>query len=391
MSMLANRWAKIAAVAVAASLLVTLMVVLVTRGRENTGTAYFPQTVSLYPGDEVRVLGVEVGKITDIQPLNDQVKVDFEYDSNVEVPAAATAAIISPSLVGVRYVQLGPAYNGGPTLADGAVIPIQRTAAPAEWDEVKKQVDDLAAALAPHANQTAGTLTRLLNTTSANLDGQGPAIRDTLSNLSKAVTTLSDGRTDLFATIRNLQVFISAIRDADDQVARFQSQLAQVSGVLADNNQNLARALNTLSTQVPIIQKFLEDNRDRLSGTVGDLNHVVANLSTQRQSLADILQRGPAAVSNFGNMIDDRTGDVTAALAANNVNDPAAFVCDAAAAVAPGGANDPTAANACRTGLGPLLDLARLQNIPIGTNPITRDGSDEGRTGSALLPRPGGN
>ena len=386
-TLLAHRWARVVSVLLVVTLLVTLAVVLLVAGRENTGTAYFAQTVNLYPGDEVRVLGVEVGEITAITPEKDQVRVDYSYDADTPIPANATAAIISPSLVGVRFVQLSPGYDGGPTMPDGAVIPVDRTVSPAEWDEVKQQVLDLASALGPHADRTAGALNRLLGTTSANIGGQGPAIRETLGNLSQAVTTLSDGRQDLFATIRNLQVFIAAIRDADAQVARFQSQLAQVSNVLDENRENLGRALNTITTQLPLIEGFIRDNRTRLTTDVEKLTRITGSLATQRQALADVLQRAPGAISNFSNMIDEHSGSVTAALSATNLRDPAAFVCDAAAAVAPGGANDPAAANACRTGLGPLLDLARTNVVPpIGANPLVRNGTD---AGTPILP--GGN
>ncbi|NWJ69299.1 MCE family protein [Pseudonocardia sp. ICBG1122] len=73
----------------------------------RTVTAYFDQTVNLYPHDEVRVLGVQVGTIESVEPRPDAVKVVMSYDADVPLPADATAAIISPTLVGVRYVQLG--------------------------------------------------------------------------------------------------------------------------------------------------------------------------------------------------------------------------------------------------------------------------------------------
>ena len=361
---------QLGALALVAVLLVVGALVLLNQGGTKRGTAYFDQTVNLYPDDEIRVLGVPVGTITAIAPAGDQVRVDFEYDDEVTIPANATAAIISPSLVGIRFIQLGPGYTGGPEMPDGAVIPIARTASPAEWDRIKREVQDLAAALGPQAQASSGALTRLLDTTDANLGGQGPAIRRTVTDLSRAVSTLSDGRQDLFATIRNLGVLIRAIKDADAQVARFQTQLARVSGVLAENRSNLATALDTVTTKLPVVERFIRDNRSQLVTDVEKLRDVTSNLAANRQGLADVLQRGPVAISNFANIIDENSGSVTAALAATNFRDPAAFFCDAAASAAPGGASDPAAANACRAGLGALLNVARLDVPPITVNPI---------------------
>ncbi len=85
-------------------------------GGDKTLTAYFPRTVSLYEGSDVRVLGVAVGKIESVTPEGTRVKVVVKYDGDIKVPADAQAVIISPSIVGDRYVQLTPVYDGG----DGA-------------------------------------------------------------------------------------------------------------------------------------------------------------------------------------------------------------------------------------------------------------------------------
>ena len=44
----------------------------------NTITAYFPTATSIYPGDEVRVSGVKVGKIDSIKPEGTQTKMILE-------------------------------------------------------------------------------------------------------------------------------------------------------------------------------------------------------------------------------------------------------------------------------------------------------------------------
>ena len=62
----------------------------------------------------MRILGVAVGKVTEVTPKGDKVEVEFEFDGKYKVPADAKAAVVAPSLVSDRYVQLLPAYTGGP-------------------------------------------------------------------------------------------------------------------------------------------------------------------------------------------------------------------------------------------------------------------------------------
>ena len=76
--------------------------------------ALFSSTVGLYPGDEVRVVGVPVGKIDSIQPRADDVKVTMSVSDDVRVPAEARAIIVSPNLVAARFIQLTPAYDVPP-------------------------------------------------------------------------------------------------------------------------------------------------------------------------------------------------------------------------------------------------------------------------------------
>src|SRR4029077_12112015 len=90
---------------------------------EDNFTAFFPNTNGLYTGDEVRILGVEVGTVEKIEPQPNATKVTFSVESQYPVPADVKAAILSPSLVSARAIQLVPAYSGGPKLAAGATIP----------------------------------------------------------------------------------------------------------------------------------------------------------------------------------------------------------------------------------------------------------------------------
>ncbi len=111
---------------------------LVWPGREgNQVVGYFTSAVGLYPGDDVRVVGIPVGSIESIEPQAEAVKITMSVRSGVKVPADARAIIMAPNLVDARFIQLTPAYIGGPAMADGASIGPDHTGVPVEWDEVK--------------------------------------------------------------------------------------------------------------------------------------------------------------------------------------------------------------------------------------------------------------
>lgn len=112
--------------------------VLSSTGNKRTIVGYFTSAVGLYPGDQVRVLGVPVGEIDMIEPRSSDVKITMSVSKDVKVPVDVQAVIMSPNLVAARFIQLTPVYTGGAVLPDNGRIDLDRTAVPVEWDEVKE-------------------------------------------------------------------------------------------------------------------------------------------------------------------------------------------------------------------------------------------------------------
>src|SRR6202043_2684947 len=87
--------------------------VLSSQGNNRTVIGYFTSAVGLYPGDQVRILGVPVGSIDTIEPRPSDVKIVMSVAKDVKIPRDARAVIISPNLGSARFIQLTPAYTGG--------------------------------------------------------------------------------------------------------------------------------------------------------------------------------------------------------------------------------------------------------------------------------------
>jgi virulence factor Mce-like protein len=267
-------------------------------------TAYFGQAVGVYSGSDLRVLGVKVGKVDTVRPEGRQVRVTMTVNHGVAVPAGAVAVVVAPSVVADRYVQLSPAYTGGPRLADHAVIPANRTATPVEIDQLYDSVSRLATALGPNGANRKGALSDVLNTGAANLSGNGRNLGDMIGDLGQAAKTLSGSEGDLFATLSNLQKFTTMLKANDGQVRLAEQQLAQVNGFLADDRQNLGAALQQLSVALGQVQRFIHGNRARLKSNVTKLAAITQTLVDQRASLAEALDTAPLAADNALNAYD---------------------------------------------------------------------------------------
>jgi phospholipid/cholesterol/gamma-HCH transport system substrate-binding protein len=270
--------------------------------------ASFPRTVSIYEGSEVRVLGVPVGTITSVEPAGTTVKVTMEYDPEVKVPADVKAAVVAPSVVGDRYIQLTPVYEKGAVLEDGAKLGTDRTAIPLELDQIYQSLDDIAVALGPDGANKEGALTRLLQTTAENFGGQGEQFNETIRNLSRFTSTLDNNKDALFDTATQIERFVGALEQNDQTVREFNDSLAAASSVLEGERDDLAAALRNLGIATEQVSSFVKENEQALSENITGLVRLTDILVKQRDAIDETLSAAPTALSNLYHTYNPETG-----------------------------------------------------------------------------------
>jgi virulence factor Mce-like protein len=274
----------------------------------KTLTAMFERTVGVYEQSDVRVLGVKIGSVTDIEPEGDKVRVDMEYDAKYDIPADAKALVVAPSIVSDRYIQLTPTYTGGPVLAEGSTLGLDRTDVPLELDEVYASLDELNVALGPNGANKDGALSDLLKVSAQNLEGNGELLGSTLEDFSQAVDTLAGQRDDLFGTVRNLQDFTTTIAGSDETVRAFNRDLAAVADQLAGEREDLATAVRQLSVALGDVATFVQENREGLRVNVDNLADVTGALIENQAALEEFIDVAPTALSNLQLAYNPSTG-----------------------------------------------------------------------------------
>jgi phospholipid/cholesterol/gamma-HCH transport system substrate-binding protein len=262
-------------------------------------TAFFDRTVGLYESSDVRILGVRVGQVTEIEPEGDRVRVEMTYDAKYDVPADAKAVVVAPSVVSDRYVQLTPVYRGGEVLADGVVLSNDRTAVPVELDEIYDAFNEINLALGPQGANKDGALADLLDVSAQNLDGNGDLLGTTLEDFSQGLTALSDSRNELFGTVANLADFTNTIAERDATVRQFNSDLADVAAQLEGEREDLAAAVRNLSVALGEVASFVRENKEDLTGNVADLAEATRFLRDRQSSLEEFLSTSATALSNL--------------------------------------------------------------------------------------------
>jgi phospholipid/cholesterol/gamma-HCH transport system substrate-binding protein len=329
-------------------------------------TAYFDNTNGIFLGDEVRILGVPVGKIDKIEPQPQRVKVEFWFDDHYKVPAEANAVILSPSLVTARAIQLTPAYIEGPMMRNNAVIPQNRTAVPVEWDDFRAQLQKLTDYLQPTQPGGVSTLGALVDTTADNLRGQGANIRDTIIKLSQAISALGDHSTDIFSTVKNLSILVSALQSSTGLMRQLNTNLAGVTALLTNEPNEIANAVRDLNTAVGDVQGFVAENRESIGTTSDKLASVTTALVDSLGDIKQALHAGPNAFQDFVNTYSPSGGAITGIPVINNFANAISFLCGAVQAASRLGAEQ--SAKLCVQYLAPIIKNRQYNFPPIGEN-----------------------
>ena len=298
----------------------------------KTLTAHFPRTISIYEGSEVKVLGVAIGSVDQVTPSGTDVVVTMHYDADVELPEDAQAVIVAPSIVGDRYVQITPVHDGGPTLADGAVLESEDTSVPLELDQIYSSLDELNVALGPNGANREGALTDLLEVTAENFGGQGAAFHQTIEDFSTLSETLDANKDELFGSAAELQGFLNTLATNDETVRQFNRSLSDVSDLLSGEKEELAAALQALSVGLGEVATFVKDNREILGKNIEHINRVAKVLVKQREALDETLRTAPLALGNLALTYNPQAGtlDTNANLGElfhQIESDPATLVC----------------------------------------------------------------
>ncbi len=343
--------------------------------KTRTVTAYFDRTVSLYPGSELRVMGVNIGTVTAVVPEGDRVRVSMEYDDEYKLPADAKAAIITPTLTADRFVQIAPAYTGGPQMPDKATIALPKTGTPVELDRIYKSLSDLTQALGPNGANKNGSLNTLLTAGAKALRGNGKLGNETLLNLSQAVQTFGDSSGPLFNSVKNMSQLTDTLAANDRFVDGFMSDLTSVSTQLAADRGNLAKALDALARAVGTVRTFVKGNKSMVQKDVRALSRLLGVTARHKDDLNTLARIGALGLDNLtiaydnksksiGSRLQSCSGQETCPVGANLGNMLCDIIVNSGKFGDPGDADAPAARSTCellKTIVQPFTDQLNAQ------------------------------
>jgi phospholipid/cholesterol/gamma-HCH transport system substrate-binding protein len=262
--------------------------------------AAFRDASGLVAGNEVRVAGVRVGKVTDVDlagsPAGAYVRVRFRLDDrDVRLGDETGATIRIKTVLGQKYLALTPAGPG--RLAEDAEIPLQRTASPFD---VMQAVTGLAGTLDAIDTKQLATAFSTLAQAFADTPDSVKSSLDGLSRLSKTVADRDAALRELIDRAERVTGVLAA-RDEEFRklVADGTALLAEVSR-RRDAIHDLLVGTNALATQ---LSGLVADNREQLEPALRQLRGTVAILQRNRDQLAQTIRQMAPFVNAFANVV----------------------------------------------------------------------------------------
>jgi len=293
--------------------------------------AVFTDVTGLNVGDDVRVSGVKIGRVSDIQ-VSDRTlaKVSMELEQGRTLPEGSTATLKYRNIVGQRYIAMGRSEpNATMPMHDGEVIPKDRTQPALDLTVLFGGFKPLFQALDPaQVNQLSYEIIQVFQ-------GEGATVSSLVASTASLTNSIADKDKVIGELISNLNSVLDTVNQRADKVSSLVISTQQLVSGLSQDRGAITSAISSLATLTDVTAGFLKPVRDPLKTSLAALGDVSANLNANTDTVNKFLFDLPGKLDaidrtatygswfNFylcsANVSVDLTGSVPAGLLPNGL------------------------------------------------------------------------
>jgi phospholipid/cholesterol/gamma-HCH transport system substrate-binding protein len=249
--------------------------------------ALFTDVTGVLPGDDVRVAGVKVGRVTSVELAPDGHTAELSFTASIPLTTTTLAKVRFRNLVGQRYVALAEGKGGGAPLRHGAVIPLANTAPALDLTVVFNGFRPLFTGLSPQdVNAFAYEIIQLLQ-------GEGGTMATLLSRTASLTGTLADRDELIGRVITNLNSVLATVDERDAKLSDTIVQLRTLVAGLAADRTAIGDAVSNISGLTSATTSLLKDARPSLAADISALNTLAGTLQDNTSVLESTLTRAP--------------------------------------------------------------------------------------------------
>jgi phospholipid/cholesterol/gamma-HCH transport system substrate-binding protein len=263
-------------------------------GGGTTYSADFSEASGLQKGNDVRVAGVKVGKVSDITLDGDKVKVSFKV-KDAWLGDRTAAAIKIKTLLGQKYLSLDP--QGENALNPNQTIPRDRTMAPYDvldaFRGLSQTVDNI----------DVQQLAKSFDTISETFANTPDDVKGALSGLSKLSDTIASRDQQLSNLLANTREVSQTLVDRDAEVQKLITDGNQLLSEISQREEAITALLNGSRELATQLQGLVDDNSKQLNPVLTQLDQLTSMLQRNQDSLAQGIQKFAPFIRVFTNTI----------------------------------------------------------------------------------------
>jgi phospholipid/cholesterol/gamma-HCH transport system substrate-binding protein len=257
--------------------------------------AVFTDVTGLNTGDDVRVAGVRVGSVQEIEITGeDLAMVSFDADSDVPLTESTQAAIRYRNLVGQRYIALTPGDGGAGELASNDTIPVEQTVPALDLTVLFNGFKPLFEAMSPaDVNQLAYEIIRVLQ-------GEGGTVEALAARTASLTNALADRDQLIGDVIDNLDAVLTTLGNRDQELSATILRLQEFVSGLNQDRQAILGSLNSISDLAVQTADLVSETRPALTEDIRQLRGFAGTLSENRPALDQALKILPQKLKKVG-------------------------------------------------------------------------------------------
>jgi phospholipid/cholesterol/gamma-HCH transport system substrate-binding protein len=264
-------------------------------GTTDSYHAIFADVSGLHTGDQVRVSGVVVGRVTGEKLLDAaHVRVTFTANRDQTLTTTTAAVVRYANLLGQRFLALVAGDDPGRPLAHGATIPQTRTAPALSLTALFNGFRPLFQSLNPdQVNQLSAEIVQILQ-------GEGGTIDDLLAQTAQLTTNLAN-RDELFkGIVDSLSTLFATVSSHDTQLSSALTSVKTLTGTLAADSPDISTSISAIDKLMQSVGGLLSGLRQHnLHADAVDLNALAALLAKNSGTLDATIKGFPKAFTTF--------------------------------------------------------------------------------------------
>jgi phospholipid/cholesterol/gamma-HCH transport system substrate-binding protein len=244
-------------------------------------TVQLPASGGLYRTSNVTYRGIQIGRVTKVEPTKNGVRATLSIDSRYKIPVDASANVHSVSAIGEQYLDLVSTGNPGKFLSPGQTI--TKGTVPSEIGPALDAANRGLSAL-PKAK-----IASLLDETAQAVGGLGPALQRLVDSTQSIVGDFQANISDVNDIIENSAPIVDSQVDSGDSIERWSHNLNVLTAQVAQNDQHVQGILSKAAPTADQVNEVFSDVRESLPQTVANLEIVADMLKRYNKGLEQLL------------------------------------------------------------------------------------------------------